>query len=90
MSDVQKAGVSVTPKTGQCNKPIDPTSISNITAETFNKILMTVSIAKINFKNSKLRVVITHTHIYITIYRLQNISQKKGNAKDAFYKCTYI
>ncbi|KAM0731734.1 Ionotropic receptor 25a [Formica fusca] len=41
MSDVQKAGVSVKPKTGQCDKSIEPTSISNITAETFNKILMT-------------------------------------------------
>lgn len=53
MSDVQKAGVSVKPKTGQCDKSIEPTSISNITAETFNKILMTVSIAKVNFNNQE-------------------------------------
>lgn len=68
MSDVQKAGISVSPKTGQCNKPIDSNSISNITAETFNKILMTVSIAKVNLKNLKLRVV-----EYIAVYRLCKI-----------------
>lgn len=55
MSDVQKAGINVTPKTGQCDKSIDSTSISNITAETFNKILMTVSkVAKVNFDNREL------------------------------------
>jgi hypothetical protein len=47
MSDVQRTGISVAPKTGQCDKPVSPTSVSNITAETFNKILMTVSIAKV-------------------------------------------
>ncbi|XP_036139677.1 ionotropic receptor 25a isoform X3 [Monomorium pharaonis] len=41
MSDVQRAGVSVAAKTGQCDKPVSPTSVSNITVETFNKILMT-------------------------------------------------
>ncbi|XP_020285886.1 ionotropic receptor 25a isoform X1 [Pseudomyrmex gracilis] len=41
MSDVQRTGVSVAPKTGQCDKPVNITSVSNITAETFNKILMT-------------------------------------------------
>ncbi|XP_025995684.2 LOW QUALITY PROTEIN: glutamate receptor 4 [Solenopsis invicta] len=41
MSDVQRSGISVAPKTGQCDKPVSPTSVSNITAETFNKILMT-------------------------------------------------
>lgn len=69
MSDVQKAGVSVTPKTGQCDKSIDSTSISNITAETFNKILMTVSkVAKVNFDNREL---------IRLVYRLQNISKEK-------------
>ena len=43
MSDVQRGGVSVAAKTGQCDKPVNSTSISNITMETFNKILMTVS-----------------------------------------------
>lgn len=47
MSDVQRGGVSVAPKTGQCDKPVDSTSASNITVETFNKILMTVSIAEV-------------------------------------------
>ncbi|KAL6267005.1 hypothetical protein P5V15_000085 [Pogonomyrmex californicus] len=41
MSDVQRTGVSVAPKTGQCDKSVSPTSVSNITVETFNKILMT-------------------------------------------------
>ncbi|KYN04416.1 Glutamate receptor, ionotropic kainate 2 [Cyphomyrmex costatus] len=41
MSDVQRGGVSVTPKTGQCDKSVNSTSTSNITVETFNKILMT-------------------------------------------------
>ncbi|EFN81309.1 Glutamate receptor, ionotropic kainate 5 [Harpegnathos saltator] len=40
MSDVQKAGVSVEPKTGQCSS-YNSTPASNVTAETFNKILMT-------------------------------------------------
>ncbi|XP_032670681.1 ionotropic receptor 25a [Odontomachus brunneus] len=40
MSDVQKAGISVEPKTGQCSST-NSTPASNSTAETFNKILMT-------------------------------------------------
>lgn len=49
MSDVQKAGISVEPKTGQCSST-NSTPASNVTAETFNKILMTVSIVEIDFK----------------------------------------
>ena len=44
MSDVQRAGVNVRPKTGECDKPVNSTSGLNATAETFNKILMTVII----------------------------------------------
>jgi len=58
MSDVQRAGVNVQPKTGQCDKSVLSTdksvqstpvpSASNITAETFNKILMTVNISVVS------------------------------------------
>ncbi|XP_014484092.1 PREDICTED: glutamate receptor ionotropic, kainate 2 isoform X2 [Dinoponera quadriceps] len=40
MSDVQKAGISVEPRTGQCSSN-NSAPASNTTAETFNKILMT-------------------------------------------------
>lgn len=59
MSDVQRAGVSVTPKTGQCDKSASPASTSNITAETFNKILMTVSVAKIK-SVKRIKVCLNH------------------------------
>lgn len=46
MSDLQRTGVSVEPKVGQCSST-NTTPTSNITAETFNKILMTVSVVEI-------------------------------------------
>lgn len=65
MSDVQRSGVSVAPKTGQCDKSVNSTSVSNMTAETFNKILMTVSNAKVKSVTRIKSIEIIYESIFI-------------------------
>ncbi|XP_029173656.1 ionotropic receptor 25a isoform X2 [Nylanderia fulva] len=86
MSDVQKAGVSVTPKTGQCDKPIDPTLISNATAETFNKILMTRLDSNDTFEYWSEKAMIT----YKAEIELQTVSRGSVDALATWTRRTKI